>query len=421
MADIKAKMFKESICSYVNSEHASAILEKASFLKLPEEADRQLDLQYLNAILVSSGMNKNGAVFLGSELVKARNTIPVKAIDIEHNEQMVIGHITGSTFLTREGEFFDAEEASSKLKKEEGVGELDQSELDVAISGVIYKTRFPEIAEEVNSGAWMVSMECFYQDYDVKVGDLIIPRDYAEKMGYDKMVGKVVHLRDGNKELGFHLVGRILRGIVFSGVGLVKDPANERSIIMESAAYKKFISTSSKENASQIDLENIDIPSLDKDKLKKDIGKKDNKNAVAFTTGLLPGELRPGTCVSFKRYVYDIPTAEDDKLPKPPTDLSQYPLANHPGDIDTIEPSAKIIHENYCELFDLECSARPGDATLPLCWRNVFARVVKEEVTSYWDILHQKRMDLGLVKLESLIENAKRIKRLQNKNNEGAK
>lgn len=415
-------MFKAALVTKLNRDTAS-LKQKAvaAILELPSESERQIDLQYLTAIFVSSGMNKNGAVFLGSELLKAQDTITTKAVDLEHDEQAVVGHITNRAFVSRTGEVIDAKEVA----KEKSAADVDKLDMDIAIAAVIYKDRFLEIATEIEEGKWMVSMECYYRDYDVMVGDLILPRPQAEELGYDKLVGKVVNLKRGGKDLGFHAVGRVLRDIVFSGVGLVKNPANERSVIMEAAAYTRFLADGSKEAAAVIDLDNLDSVNIPDT---SDAAANTNlTNAVtagvlaafekAYTTGLLPGKSRPGTCVSFKKYVYDIPTAEDDTMPTPQTDLTQYPLANHPGDIDTIEPSAKIIHENWCELFDLECSARPGDATHPECWRNVFARAVEEEVVSYYDLLRQKRLSVGLVELENLLEDAKELASKKNNKN----
>lgn len=439
MSQEKTKLFKESICTRLTKEMASKLSDQASMaLKLPEDKDKQMDLQYMNAIFVSSGMNKNGAVFLGSELIKARNTIEVKAIDVEHDERSIIGHISKAAFLTRTGDHFDAEAAANTMSPEE----MDGLELDVGISGVIYKARFPEIAQEIADGNWMVSMECFYRDYDIKVGDMIIPRDMAENLGYDRYVGHVVQVRYGGVERGFHLVGRVLRDIIFSGVGIVKDPANERSIIMETAAYNEQLNSSISKPVSTIDLDKIanisvnnyhdkltnSIRNIIKEELanlridsssEKETSKSEGESMAgeklpqeeAQLTGLNKVDQRPGTCVSYKRYVYDIPTADNDTMPPPPTDLSQYPQANHPGAVDELEPGAKVVREHYCSLFDTDCSSRPGDATHPDCWRNLFARTVAEEVDSYHELLFRNRISKGLVELQNLIESAKRFKK----------
>lgn len=416
-------MQKVVVTAPLHTESAS-LSEVAQMLELPSESQRQPDLQYFSAIFVSSGMNKNGAVFMGSELVKARESVAAKAVDIEHDEQSVIGHITQAAFMERSGKMFDPEDVSRNKSLED----MDKMEMDIAISGIVYKTRFPDIAVEISEGEWMVSMEAFFRDYDVKIGDLIVPRDQAEELGYDKLVGQVVQVKKGDKELGFHLVGRVLRDIIFSGVGIVKNPANERSLILESASLNNYISEN-KENASIINLADIETLELKEEKVEKEqaSGKEELSSLVREIVkeelGLSLSDIEeklkkeeagiplnyknPGTCVHYKKYVAHIPGPGDDTLPEPETDLSQYPLTTQPGG-DTYPPGTEIVGEHYCNLFERECAARPGDATLPTCWRNVFARTVREEITSHEEILHRRRLDEGLVTLQALIQDARK-------------
>lgn len=414
------EMFKVEVTAPLRVEKSS-LAKAAEILKLPAEEDRQPDLQYITAIFVSTGQNKNGAVFLGSELFKARKSVSNKAVDIEHDDKTIIGHIIDSVFVNTEGAVLEVEEMGQSMSVED----LDKQEMDIAISAVIHKARFPEVSEEIIGGQWMVSMEAYYRDYDIKVGDMIIPRDQAEELGYDKLVGKVVRLRDGKKELGFHLVGRVLRDIVFAGVGIVKNPANERSIILEAAALKDFVEQN-KETASVCDISKINIinasgeaSSLSKVDFTRDeiveevrrVVSEELKKSDKATAGIGVQYLRPGTCVNYKKYVYDLPDGPDnDPLPEPSTDLSQYPLDHYPGSIDAVPPGSSIVREHYCNLFDLDCSARPGDATLPTCWRNVLARTVKEEIFSHEEVLRTRRLDEGLVGLQNLIDDARKFR-----------
>lgn len=403
---------------------SASLGEMAKALDLPPESERQPDLQYLTAVFVSSGMNKNGAVFMGSELVKARKTIPGKAVDIEHDEQTVIGHITNSVYLTRDGDTFDAETASTKMSDDV----MDSTEMDVAISATIYKARFPEIATEILQGKWQVSMEAFYRDYDVKVGDMIVPREQAEELGYDQMVGRVVKLKDGDKELGFHLVGRVLRDIIFAGVGVVKNPANDRSVILEAASMNDFINHKKEEEGvaatiNLADIETIEVSSMDKEAgnntkelIMEEVEKLlDDKLSVVLektkevpekASDLEPNAVRPGTCVNFKKYVYEYP---DGTIVDPETELTQVPLKNNTG-TDAENTEAAVARENYCNLFDLDCAARPGDATLPTCWRNVFARTVRDEIFKHEQVLRETRVEEGLMELQRFIDEVRKFK-----------
>jgi len=382
----------------------------------------------MTAIFVSSGMNKNGAVFLGSELVKARKSIDSKAVDIEHEEQSIIGQITGSAFLKRDRTAIDVETAASSMSSEQ----LDELEMDIGITAIIHKSRFPEIAKEIEEGQWMVSMEAYYRDYDIKVGDKIIPREKAEELGFDKLIGTVVQLKDGDKEMGFHLVGRVLRDILFAGVGIVQNPANPRSVIMEAAAINDYVDEESQKGESKvIDLSGLEDAVLEQasreendERIRKLVYDSVIKAIDTRVTGIPnvpPGEedeevkeaahIRddlsvPGTCVSYAKYVYSYPAAV---LEDPETDLSQFPKYSLPGDGASEGPGAEVAREHYCKQFDADCTARPGDATSAKCLRHVLVRTVEEEVASHSQEVRMREIEQNVVQLKSLISSAKKF------------
>jgi len=411
------KMHKVNVVAPLHTE-AAALATVASILSLPPESERQPDLQYLTAIFVSSGMNKNGAVFMGSELIKARGSITSKAVDVEHEEQSIIGQITGNAFLGRDRSLIDAESAAISMSSEE----LDELEMDIGITAIIHKSRFPQLAKEIEAGEWMVSMEAYYRDYDIKVGEKIIPREKAEEMGYDKLVGSVVQLKDGDKELGFHLVGRVLRDIVFAGVGIVQNPANPRSVIMEAAAIKDYIAEEAAAgNKAIMDIGNIAVASKEKlpsdEKVTAEFIKKAITEAVEAAVAakfpkpeeatMMPSSDYPGTCKSYVKYVYSYPEAS---LDDPATDLSQFPLYSQPGDEAAPASGAEIVSENHCRLFDLPCTSRPGDATKKECLRNVFAATVKEELSSQDNYIQRtRRIKKEVVTLQTLVDDAKKF------------
>jgi len=226
-------------------------------IKLPEGDDKQPDLLYFSAIFVSSGKNLNHAYFLGSELVAAEGSIINKALDVEHDEDEIIGHIYERVFIDKEGKHLDAAELVSRE-----TASLDEQDMHIAIAGIIYKNRFPNVASEVASDKFKVSMECYYQGYDIKVGDLILNVKDAEALGLaaqdDKLLGRLAKVLKNGKEIAEGNIARVLRGICFSGCGIVKNPANPSSVIMETA----------KEKEVNIDnLESDDVIVLDYDKL----------------------------------------------------------------------------------------------------------------------------------------------------------
>lgn len=210
--------------------------EVASVLDLPTVENRQPDLAYFSSRFVSTGTNLNFAHFLPSELVKAGSTVPGKAVDIEHEEDKIIGHIYSHAFTDVDGNYLDNKTLGSMNSKE-----LDRQDLHIEIASVVYKTRFPEVVEEMQSGDWKVSMEAYYMSYDILVGNTILTLDEAKLMGFDigsadNLMGKHAKIVKAGKVVDQGKVARVLRDICFSGVGIVKSPANPPSIIFETVA-----------------------------------------------------------------------------------------------------------------------------------------------------------------------------------------
>ena len=307
--------------------------EVASIVNFPE--NKTPDVLFFSGIFVSSGANLNDAFFMPTEMVKAYNTIDNKALDIEHEETEIVGHIYSSAFIDRSGNKLSIE----KLK-DMSPAELDRMDLDVMIAGIIYKSRFPELAEEVKNNKWKLSMETYFSNYDVKVGNLILSRQEAEAMGLasDDVLGRVAKILKKGKEIAKGQVTRVLRNLLFSGCGLVKNPANPRSLILETAKKKG-------EEVMVVELEPIETELKDKDK-------EDAEAIVTSPAATAPSpdaydvrtQTSPGICVNYKRRVID---------------------ATFEG------PDAKVLHEDWCTLYDMACTSPSRGADHPECIRQV--------------------------------------------------
>jgi hypothetical protein len=325
-------------------EETAKLKEKASkVIELPPENLKQPDLMYFSAILVSSGENLNHAYFMGSELVSAEGSIINKALDVEHSEDDIIGHIYERAYIDKEGNRLDLKELSSKE-----VAHLDGQDMHIAIAGIIYKNRFPNIAQEVADNKFCVSMECYYQNYDVKIGEMVISKNEAEALGLasqdDSILGKIARVIKKGKELATGKVTRVLRGICFSGCGIVKHPANPASIIMETANEKE-IDTSSKQ----------DIIILDYDKLEaSDNNLTSIENNSSLTEDSRDGSLDDsiGICVNYKRRIED--------------------------------KEGQVVKEDWCTAYDRGCTSFSRDTTDPDCLRNQdirrFARAAVDRI-----------------------------------------
>lgn len=343
MAKIKnKKMYLEANIEL--HKETDVLREKASkAINLPADKDKQPDLLYFSAIFVSSGENLNHAYFLPSELVKAEKSIVNKALDIEHAEDQIIGHIYERAFMDKDGNPLKLDDLSVKE-----TSAVDVVDMHVAIAGILYKNRFPNIAEEVASGKWKVSMEAYYQDFDVKVGDLILDKKEAEALGLaseKNIFGMMAKVIRSGKEIASGKLARVLRGIIFSGCGIVKNPANPPSVILETAKSKKLeteggvivFNLDDNNNVTSINIEEF-IPTPE---VSNALENKDKSEITRDDT--------VGICVSYKKYVY----------------------------ADTfIGPDTEILHENWCALYDEGCSSFSRDTTDPDCLKNLRDRVV---------------------------------------------
>lgn len=383
---VREDLNRIDIISDIEKESASIdMVEMMQPFGIPPEHDRQKDLQYISAILVSSGMNLNGACFLPSELIQARNTINDKPLDIEHLESVVVGHIFDRVFMLKDRSMIDPQ----MFLLEKGT-HVDNENIDVAVAMVLYKYRFPEIAQDVMDGKYKVSMECYYKSFDVKVGDVIVSRNEALALGIstagrDSLIGKKVKVVAGKKSIGSSVVGRVFRDIMFSGCGLVEYPANPESIILEAAS--KVDSSSRDTNIVIIDLEKSETYMKDKQEKEKLVlshASPDEKDS-AYLGVVRPASDNPGTCVNFKKYVYEfVPPSESDRSQE---NQPNIPPVSGIGDNPSLED--KIVHEHWCSLFDSECTVLAGIATDPRCLRNVFNTTVKDMVADMQDLHNQ--------------------------------
>ena len=354
--------------------------EVASVINLPGPGEKQPDLSYFSAILVSSGENLNHAFFLGSELVAAANTIVSKALDVEHEETEIIGHLYSHAFTDDQHKALDLTELSSTE-----TATLDTKDMHIQIGSIVYKNRFPDIAKEIANNEWKVSMECYFKDFDIKVGDMIIPKSVANTLGIElsdeSIFGKSAKIMKGGKEVAEGTVARVLRGICFSGCGIVKNPANPPSVILETASdddIKPIIfDLDLVENSST--KEEVVTPVIDKKVEGINVtsqsieDKKENSNLNYDDT--------VGICINYKKRL---------------TDKHDVVLA-----------------ENYCTLFDSPCTSDTRDALDPRCLRFIAeftaSSYTKKLLAGKQFELDSKESSRCLLRLEKALVNAKKV------------
>ena len=252
--------------------------EQESMKLIASEASEnkdQIDLFYLESVLVSTGWNKNDDVFDPKETFAARTTPEDKPFNFMHNEKDIIGHITGNRVVDFQGNAI-AEEA-----------ENPPTEFNILTTAVIYKEwsdvdqrqRIQKILAEIEEGKWFVSMECLFPNFDYALvdktgGTRVVPREESSAF-------LTKHLRSygGSGKYEDYRVGRLLRNLSFSGKGLVSKPANPRSVILEG---NRFFDESEAQILTISSIKENDMSDLDKqiDDLRTELAEAKSANEV---------------------------------------------------------------------------------------------------------------------------------------------
>jgi hypothetical protein len=188
------------------------------------------DLYYVQSILVSSSWNKNDDIFDKQEIWKARNTPEDKPTNLEHDENIIIGHITANWPITEDGEIIDESIDPTELPEKYHI--LTGSVIYKAFTSPELRARAENLIHEIETGQKFVSMECFFNNFDYGVIDNSTNKFKILARNNDTAY-LTKHLRayGGTGEHDNYKIGRVLRNITFSGKGFVDKPANPDSII----------------------------------------------------------------------------------------------------------------------------------------------------------------------------------------------
>ena len=210
--------------------------ESAPELKAIASLEDQ-DLYYVQSILVTSSWNKNDDIFDKVEVWNAKNTPTHKPTNLEHDENIIVGHITANWPITQEGILINDNTSIDSLPNKFHI--LTGSVIYTGYSNPELKNRAEELINEIQNGEKYVSMECFFKGFDYGLIDKstgkynILPRN--ETTAY---LTKHLRAYGGQGEHENYKIGRVLRDITFSGKGFVNKPANPESIIFNSDNLK---------------------------------------------------------------------------------------------------------------------------------------------------------------------------------------
>jgi hypothetical protein len=205
------------------------------------------DLYYVQSILVTSSWNKNDDIFSKEEIWAAKNTPEDKPTNLEHDENIIIGHIISNWSITDDGILIDENTPVENLPEKFHI--VTGSVIYKAYTNPELKERTQKLIAEIENGSKYVSMECMFKGFDYGLIDEATG-DYKILSRSDNTAFLTKHLRayGGSGKYENHKIGRVLRNITFSGKGYVDRPANPDSIIFNK---DNFVSLSKLKNTEK--------------------------------------------------------------------------------------------------------------------------------------------------------------------------
>lgn len=208
------------------------------------------DLFYYTSIFASTGINKNGHYFLPEELWKAKGTAINKRVNYEHVENDIIG-----TDL----EVYASDYSGKIINDNTDVNDLPDN-YDVVTKGVIYRIwsdkqrqkAIDSIIDNMKQGKLGVSMEAIFKDYDYVLINASGEEEFIPRTSKTAYLSKYLKKFGGSGKYNDKVIGMVLKDFIFGGKGVVKNPANKRSIVTEVEDSERNITITDKISASDV-------------------------------------------------------------------------------------------------------------------------------------------------------------------------
>lgn len=197
------------------------------------------DLHICSAILASSNCNKNDDLFLKEELYAARFTPSHKPFNYMHDETDVIGHIIANSLV-------DAD--YNLLSDDVKVDELPEL-FHILTHAVLYKNwSDDELQERMNNiistlANRYVSMEARFPNFDYGLEKGENKFEIIQRTEATAHMTKFLRIFGGTGVYNDKKIARVLRSITFAGKGLVDNPANQYSVIVNANTKSKVLTT----------------------------------------------------------------------------------------------------------------------------------------------------------------------------------
>jgi hypothetical protein len=197
--------------------------------------NRQLDVLYLESILISTGPNRNDDLFMPRDIYNAMSSIKFKPVDWNHNigddkdSSEVIGVLSDAWFETLKGQKIEPESFDDM-----------PVEFNVATQAMIWKYYFENRADELLKGfddkQYSVSMEMWFWKYDYALRQEDNTYKIVKRNKTTAALNKHLRIAGGDGLFKNQRIYRVPRDFIFGGMGIVAKPANKRSEIKDIVA-----------------------------------------------------------------------------------------------------------------------------------------------------------------------------------------
>ena len=256
------------------------------------------DMYYVQSILVSSNWNRNDDVFDPEEVWKAKETPEHKPTNLNHDENLIVGHMISNYPITEEGLLIDKDTPVENLPENFHI--LTGAVIYKAYTDPQLKERTKDLIASIEDGTKYVSMECYFNNFDYGLMDKVDGKVKVIARDNDSAyLTKYLRAYGGSGEKDNYKIGRVLRNITFSGKGYVDKPANVNSIILNNKIEnfddlkkeesKNFISENKGVSSNYIDTNTVEACIMSKEDLKTE----EKLEVAAASTAEAPEAITP--------------------------------------------------------------------------------------------------------------------------------
>lgn len=196
------------------------------------------DLFWYKSLLVSTNWNENDDVFTAQEVWQARATPEDKPVNYEHDFADIIGHIVSNEVV----------DGSMKAIADDTTPDDLPELFHVVTNSVLYKvwpdeklqTRMDGLIKSIAKGERYVSMEVLFSDFDYCLKSKDEKTRVIARNKDTAFMTKYLRAYGGDGVYKDEKVGRVLKNLIFSGKGIVENPANKASVILDHATASVF-------------------------------------------------------------------------------------------------------------------------------------------------------------------------------------